>query len=225
MKKLAQVDEEGLSLIFKGWSDKETYGVIFDEEFQNAALARRTERLKSQQTQEHDNDIAYLENLARRFPIDADMPDASRLPKKSTKSVKATTKKQEKVTNRISKNAVNAQIERSNAILSQEAISLSDGGDSDDMEEDDDSHIADDASWTSEAPDDEEGQAQSNDSVATEDPNIYFHKKDVYVPTEFYFEARKLTTATLAKGRAERIANREMKAHERNNIKSYPKLK
>ena len=209
------MDEEGYSLIFKGWSDKETYGVIFDEEFQNAAIARRKERLNNQQTLEHDNAITDLENLASRFAIDAEMPDASRLPKKNTKSVKATTKKQERVTNRISKSALNEQIERSNAVLSQEAISISDGSDSDDTEEDDDSIIADDISWTSEAPDAEEDLTQMNDSAVTENPNIFFDKKDVYVPAEFYFEARKLTTARIAKDRAERIANRQGKAQER----------
>ena len=64
----------GRRRIVKGWSDKETYGVIFDEEFQNAALARRTERLNNQQTHEHDGVITDLENLARKFSVDAEMP-------------------------------------------------------------------------------------------------------------------------------------------------------
>ena len=62
----------GRRRIVKGWSDKETYGVIFDEEFQNAALARRTERLNNQQTHEHDSVITDLENLARKVSVDAE---------------------------------------------------------------------------------------------------------------------------------------------------------
>ena len=79
--------------------------------------------------------------------------------------------------------------------------------------------IADDTSWTSEVLNSEEDQAQTNDSVATENPNICFDKNDVYVPSEFYFEARKLRTTKVVKHRAERIANREGNVQERSMIK------
>jgi len=44
MVKLAQQDDDGYSLVSKGWFDKETYGQIFDETFQLAAIERIRQR-------------------------------------------------------------------------------------------------------------------------------------------------------------------------------------
>lgn len=46
---LSKMDENGESLIYKGWADKETYGKIFDEDFQQAALNRIANRQRNEE--------------------------------------------------------------------------------------------------------------------------------------------------------------------------------
>ena len=48
MQKLAAViNDRGESLISKGWGDKESYGQIFNETFQNAAMLRRAQNIQA----------------------------------------------------------------------------------------------------------------------------------------------------------------------------------
>ena len=49
MEKLAQQNEEGESLVSKGWCDKETYGKIFDLTFQQEAKQRLADRERNEE--------------------------------------------------------------------------------------------------------------------------------------------------------------------------------
>ena len=73
MQRLSKKDENtDESLISKGWTDKETYGKIFDETFQREAIERIRIR---QANQDHEREIAELEEVAQQFPIDPHILD------------------------------------------------------------------------------------------------------------------------------------------------------
>ena len=55
MQKLIAVNEQGESLVSKGWWDKETYGQIFDEEFQEAAK----EGIRNRERVDEDTGVYY----------------------------------------------------------------------------------------------------------------------------------------------------------------------
>ena len=70
LDKLVVPDEKGQNLIFKGWGDKETYGKIFDENFQVAARERRNLPNLSEAAL-HER----LLELSAEHLIDCDMPN------------------------------------------------------------------------------------------------------------------------------------------------------
>jgi len=62
MQKLIAVNEQGESLVSKGWWDKETYGQIFDEEFQEAAK----ERIRNRERVDEDTGVYYYLLITNR---------------------------------------------------------------------------------------------------------------------------------------------------------------
>ena len=70
LHKLLETNEKCENLIFKGWSDKETYGQNFSEEFQKAAVLRAQQRTIDEETA-----MADLRELANSFHVDPEMPD------------------------------------------------------------------------------------------------------------------------------------------------------
>ena len=125
MQKLAAVlDDQGETLISKGWGDTESYGQIFKETFQEAALLRRNQNIPGN-AEDPEQDIVAHRALAEENPVDNQMLDIEHPRRRAVlakrkrtydarrvKRVKATKPK----TVRISRRDVVAQSERSSSV-------------------------------------------------------------------------------------------------------------
>jgi hypothetical protein len=141
MQRLSKKDENtDESLISKGWTDKETYGKIFDESFQREAIGRIRIR---EADQDHEREIAELEAVAQEFPIDPHMldiqnPIRSRVIKQRTSKYESRRGKKrpnkiETLTARITAADIEAQTLRSSSV----SLILPEEVQDEDCEEDD----------------------------------------------------------------------------------------